>query len=186
MQISCMWVYFVRDKGWPAACSELPASPRCPCLSLSPPSSASLLYVGVLWCFHYCYRLSATETWICHCVHSSHQKKKIVPTQGGDCNSWWVVGGVGVVEWWRSGYRVESYWACVVISSSGSGAHLCLVSADLGLASLLSKYLHANWCYLIHLSVKCFQNFKKLKRRRSSRGSQLAVWFRFYYPCLVL
>lgn len=83
-------------------------------------------------------------------------KKWPVPTQGGDCDR----GVVGVWGWWRTEDGVEGCWACGVNSRSGSGVHLCVIWAELGLASLLSKYLHANWCYLIHLSVKRFHNFK--------------------------
>lgn len=61
---------------------------------------------------------------------------------GGVSMGWRVVGAAGVIS-----------WRC-------SAAHLHVGCADLGHAGSLSKYLHANWCYLIHLSVKRFHNFK--------------------------
>lgn len=99
-------------------------------------------------------------------IMKTNGKKWAVPTQGADCDSWWVGGAWG----W-----VSMGWGCGVISQSCSAAHLRVDCADLGHAGSLSKYLHANWCYLIQLSVMRFQKFKNWRRR----GSLVALSWQF-------
>lgn len=64
--------------------------------------------------------------------------------------------------WWELG---RGLLGCGVISRSCSATHLRVRLADLGCTGSLSKYLHANWCYLIHLSVMRFHKFKNWRRR---------------------
>lgn len=53
--------------------------------------------------------------------------------------------------------------------SQGSGVLLtCVLAVQiLGRPGSLSRDLHANWCYWIHLSVMCFHRFKNWRRRAS-------------------
>lgn len=67
---------------------------------------------------------------------------------------------VGAIEWWPN---------------QRCAAHLHVGCADLGFVGLLSKDLHANWPYWIHLSVMCFHEFKNWRRQ----GSLLALSWQF-------
>lgn len=67
-------------------------------------------------------------------------------------------------------------WGDSVISQ-GSGVPLtCVLAVQiLGWPGSLSKDLHANWCYWIHLSVTCFHKFKNWRRQ----GSLVALSWQF-------
>lgn len=145
---------------WPAACSEMPATP---CLSLSPPVSPCLPLLSpepfFPSCMFGCFGVSGSQN-----MNLSSRKlmernelcplKGLIVTVGELAGAW---------EWWWGGRRAlggGGQWGRGVISWSCSAAHLRVSFADLGRAGSLSKYLHANWCYLIHLSVMRFHKFK--------------------------
>lgn len=133
--------------------------------------SSSLISLSrIFGCFNV--SLTAAITWICHCVHRTHEttnrKKWTVQTQGGDCDSW--RGGWG----WAGEAVVKLAGAAWPLSR-------CRHRAGLDRAGSLSKYLHANWCYLIHLSVKRFHHFKNWK----GGGSLVALSWQFDSDCII-
>lgn len=52
-------------------------------------------------------------------------------------------------------------WGGGVVSQGSGVPRTCVLAVQiLGRPGLLSRDLHANWCYWIHLSVMCFHKFK--------------------------